>query len=234
MADGSVETHPLKCDPMIVGKEGPDSDTLHLFAATARDNPEVTLGLSVLFGCHPTVMPRQNDMISSDYPGKVRDRMVGQLCQECGEEGRSGSAAVLFFQAASGNICQCNPLDGCSCEVGLEHSKKMGKGIGDCALRLREHLQVAQGPLKVASQTPKVRRRDLDPALVAWAQQHKPVQGLSCPTLSDYGTERFDSGAASLEAFFKSPWWANMYAEEIKTLHGTFEKVLDLPQPLGS
>ena len=195
-----METHPLKLDPMIVAKEGPDSDTLHLFAATARDDPKVTLGLSVLFGCHPTVMPRENKMISSDYPGKVRERIVSQLCQECRQESQSGSAAVLFFQAASGNICQCNPLNGCSCEVGVEHSKKMGNEIGNCALRLREHLNVAQGPVHVAGQTIKVRRREMDASLVAWAQRHKPVEGLPCPTVSDYGTERFDSGATSLEA----------------------------------
>ena len=35
MADGSVETHPLSADPLIVRAEGKDSSALHVLAACA-------------------------------------------------------------------------------------------------------------------------------------------------------------------------------------------------------
>jgi len=54
MSDGSIETHPLKMDPLIVAKEGPDSSALHLLSATSLKAPHQTLGISVFYGCHPT------------------------------------------------------------------------------------------------------------------------------------------------------------------------------------
>jgi neutral ceramidase len=119
MTDGSVETHPLLFDPLIVRPEGPDQSTLHLLAAASQDRPEVPVALAVFFGCHPTVMPRENKLISADFPGKVRDHVEAKLLLAC-ERCTPAAAAprALFFQAASGNICQCDPLNEHTCEVG--------------------------------------------------------------------------------------------------------------------
>ena len=38
MADGSIETHPLKSNPFAVEAEGPDSDALHILSATSSED----------------------------------------------------------------------------------------------------------------------------------------------------------------------------------------------------
>ena len=69
MADGTVETHPLKLDPLIVEKEGPDSSALHVL--TVADGENTLRGMGVFFGCHATVRPT--------HP-LYRRRMGGSVC----------------------------------------------------------------------------------------------------------------------------------------------------------
>ena len=84
----------------IIKPEGPDSK--HLFAWYSSSTEGKPLGSAVAFGCHPTVMARDNDLLSSDYPGKVVE-FVSKKLDSC--------AVTLFLQGACGNICQVNPLD---------------------------------------------------------------------------------------------------------------------------
>ena len=141
------------------------------------------LGTSVFFGCHPTVMPRENERFSSDFPGAVRDC----LCK--GSDIKGGGAAggiaggasdgpiAMFFQAASGNICQCNPLNPDTNEVGPGHCDGMGetiaaavRGMQDADSSNQNGRRGSPGRLLIASVTIDVPRRKIPDALLAWAK----------------------------------------------------------------
>lgn len=191
MSDGTIETHPLKGDPHIVRAEGPDSTALRvLYAADAAGRP---LGAVVNFGCHPTVMHRANERISADFPGRVSEHLSNALGNE---------AVALFLQGACGNVCQVDPRNTDSRELGPEWTKTMG------------------GALSVLTRTIELPRRAPDPQLVAWAKQHVETNA-EPPVASDYGVERFDEiqlPAMALQQVFKTPYWADFYAREIRTL----------------
>ena len=210
MADGTVQTHPLKGDPLIVAAEGPDSTRLDVLCAVGeRGEPR---GAAVAFGCHATVMPRDNTRISADYPGRVARRVSAAL-------GRN--APTLFLQGASGNVCQVNPRDLSRTEVGARWVRTMGDAVADKASRLIRHRAVpAAGPLRVVSRTIMLPRRETTPDLLAWARRHRPC-GERPPEVSNYGVERsgrIHPPLVSLEELFRTPFWADFYAAEILDL----------------
>lgn len=81
MADGSVETHPLTQNPLIVRQEGPNSKDLRVLVATEANEARRVIGTVVVFGCHATVMERDNELISADFPGRVRDYVSARFAQ---------------------------------------------------------------------------------------------------------------------------------------------------------
>jgi hypothetical protein len=210
MSDGRIQTHPLKGNPHLVEPEGPDSTQMDILYAC--DDQNKTRGVLVTFGCHATVMERSNSLISADYPGKVREYLVNEIGHEI---------PVLFCQGASGNICQVNPRDVSRKEVGTEWCGQMGQILGKRVgeLMAEENKQIC-GPIRVCNETIHLQRRSAAPELLSWAQKHKTIPA-STPLLSDYGVEHYDkipSPCVSLEEIFATPFWANFYANEIKTL----------------
>ncbi len=208
MSDGTIQTHPLTLDPHIVKPEGPDSKDLYVFCAYDAEG-KVT-GAAVNFACHATVMERDNELVSADYPGKVSQFVADRL----------GPPAVsLFLQGACGNICQVNPMDDSHREVGLEWTKEMGRVIGGKAVELVQRQAVeACGPIRVVSRTIEIPRRKIDSELAAWARGHKNVPAED-PFLSFYGVERYDRikpPVMSLNDVFETPFWANSYARRIR------------------
>jgi len=224
MSDGTVATHPFKLDPHIVEQEGPDSEALTVFCAT--DDAGKAMGAAVHFACHATVMERNNELVSADFPGKAAEFV---------RQGLGEGVECLFLQGASGNICQVNPRDGSRKEVGLAWTKEMGAAIGEKALGLmREGAVEARGRLRAATRTIEIARREIPPELLAWAQRHEPVD-TELPTLSDYGSEHYaqDKGAVvSVEEIFRTPHWANFYASEIKILESLRREQPMLPLTL--
>ncbi len=210
MSDGTVETHPLKNDPHIVKPEGPDSKDIIVWHA--RDKNDKLRGAAVNFACHGTVMERSNDMISSDFPGKV----AGHISSELGP-----GVTALFLQGACGNICQVNPLDSTRHEVGPEWMRTMGSAIGGRALELIKESSVpVTGKLRLARATVEIPRRRIDPDLVKWAGRPE-MAPTKVPELSDYGVESYGSiewPTVSLQELFKTQFWAHFYKNEIQTL----------------
>ena len=211
MSDGTVQTHPLKCDPHIVKAEGPDST--HLFVFSAEDTAGKLMGMAINFGCHSTVMERSNEQISSDWPGKMSAFVANEL----------GNGAVsLFLQGCCGNICQVNSLDDSETEVGVQWCSKMGQAIGQKALNMSKSQAVeAKGPIRILTKTVEIARRSIDPDLLEWAKKHKEIPS-EIPLLDNYGSVRYDeiqTPQMSLKQLFETPFWANMYVNEIKTLH---------------
>ena len=210
MSDGTVQTHPLKLDPHIVKAEGPDARQIFVFYA--EDTSGKAMGAVVNYGCHGTVMERSNELLSSDWPGKLTEYVSNEL----------GDGAVsLFLQGCCGNICQVNPLDDSRKEVGVEWCKKMGKAVGQKALELiNADAVAASGPIRVFTETIEIAKRPIDPDLLEWAMRHDEIKA-ELPSQTDYGTVRYDEiqpPLVSLEQIFSLPFWANFYANEIKTL----------------
>ena len=208
MSDGTIETHPLKGDSRIVSAEGPDSKDLHVFYAL--DSASKPMGAMVVFGCHATVMERDNQLISSDYAGKVSAFVSEKL----------GGVPVLFLQGACGNICQVNPQNTSNAEVGLAWTKIMGAAIGQKAIDLLSDVPTeTTGAIRVFADTLEIPRRVIDQDLVQWAQCHKEIPAQT-PILSDYGVESYgkiEYPKVSLEELFNTPFWSNFYANEILT-----------------
>ncbi|MFC2099026.1 neutral/alkaline non-lysosomal ceramidase N-terminal domain-containing protein [Bacteroidota bacterium] len=208
MSDRTIQTHPLKLDPHIVKPEGPDSKDLFTFCAfDKKGNP---MGAAINFTCHATVMERDNELISVDYPGKVCDFVNEKL----------GEGTVsLFLQGPCGNICQVNPLDDSNKEVGLEWTKVMGKAIGGKAVELmNEESTDGTGPLRAVARNIEIPRRKIDPILAEWALNYKDVAA-EVPELSYYGTEFYNDIEVplySLSNLFETPWWANTYTRNVK------------------
>lgn len=207
MSDGTVETHPLKGNPHVVCAEGPDST--HLAVWRASDTAGCAIGGMLKFGCHATVMRRKNRLISSDYPGRAAAYVAARLGK---------GAGALFLQGACGNICQVNPRNLDRREVGRAWVHTMGDTLGRRAVDLMARAIPARGPLRVMEETLRLARRAVEPDLLAWARRHRYAPGEG-PELSDYGVEHYgeDSGpACSLADYFKTPYWANAFAREIR------------------
>ena len=208
MSDGTISTHPPKCDPHIVRPEGPNSTFLGvLLAKSKRGN---VLGAIVVFGCHATVMERSNEYVSSDFPGKTTEYISKEF----------GDVPVLFMQGPCGNVCQVNPLDPNSKELGPTWAKHMGETIGAKSISLLGSSSLnCSGTFRLFTETIELPRRNIDNDLINWASKHKDLEA-NLPELSDYGVEMFGyiKPKFSLDEFFKTSYWAKFYANEINTL----------------
>jgi hypothetical protein len=210
MSDGTISTHPLKMDPNIVEAEGHDSKALKVLCGYDEfGNP---LGAVVNFGCHATVMERENELFSSDYPGKLAKYVSGQL----------GSDSVcMFLQGACGDICQVNCLDNSRKEVGIDWVNKMGRDIGVKAMELIHNPKIeSRGYLRVITETIEIPRRMVDPKILDWANRHK-YREVEIPRLSNYGVEIYNEiklPLLSLDGLFRTVYWANFYSNEIKIM----------------
>ena len=219
MDDDSIQTHPLKNNPQIVKAEGPDSN--YLSVIWSEDIQGNILGGMVVFGCHATVMERDNDQISSDFPGKTTEFLENKF-----------GVSFLFMQSACGNICQVNTLDDSLQEVGVDWIKKMGNVIGAKAETMIEtSSRLLESDISIVSQTVRLPRRKVPTDLAEWANNHVPNRATPVQ-LSDYGSENFSKlseNKVSLEDFFSTPFWSDFYANEIKTRQKDFECESEMP-----
>lgn len=209
MNDATVETHPLKGDPHIVAPEGPDSSAIGILYAVDSDG--APRGAVTCFGCHATGMERLNEAIGSDYPGAVCREVSAAL----------GGAESLFLQGAAGNICQVDPRNIERREIGRVWVEEMGRRLSGKALDVIQGLSnQTRGALRVSTRRIRIPRRGTDPMLLEWAHGHTP-SGAELPHLSDYGIEGYGTTSyplVSLEEMFKTPYWADFYAQEIVRL----------------
>ncbi len=207
MDNDTVETHPLKANPHIVRPEGADSNDINI--VWAETNQGRILGGLVVFGCHPTVMERDSTLISAEFPGKAVEYLEQKFM-----------APFLYMQGACGDICQVNPMDYSQRETGGDWIKKMGYDIA----RKTEKMINSKGSildtgLNIITQVIKLPRRKISSELLNWANKHKNTNAIP-PLLSDYGSEIYNQlppEKVSLEDLFKTPFWADFYANEIKT-----------------
>ncbi len=219
MKNGTIETHPLKNDPDIVKAEGPDSEDINVIWAETV-NGKITGGI-VTFGCHATVLERNNTLISSDFPGKVKKYLETEI-----------GGTFLFMQGACGNICQVNPRNTSCRETGIDWAKKMGDAIGEEVKDIIiSNNYLLNGNINIFSKTINLPRRIIPLELLEWANHHDN-SGAAPPCLSDYGSESYGQlppGKVSLAELFETSFWQDFYADEIKTLHRSYLKQSYLP-----
>jgi len=210
MSDGTIETHPLKNNPHIVKPEGPDSKDIFIWYL---GNPEgKPLGVAVNYACHATIMKRDNELISSDFPGKTVEYI---------DEHLGPGVMSLYLQGTCGNICQINPLDPSRSEVGVGWTKTMGEALGKKTIDIvRQSKTTGTGYIRVINNTIEVPLRELDPKMVAWAHE-RGDDPFEQPVLSNYGVELYNKieyPCISLVDMFETSYWANSYKSTILSL----------------
>jgi hypothetical protein len=227
MADGSVQTHPLKKDPHLIGLEGPtDPEVGILYACDVNGQ---FLGGLVNFACHGTVMSRYSTAISADYMGQACRHFAALMQPE---------AVVLFVNGACGNICQVNALDPTTREVGPAWAKHMGARIALAAAAAIRRGDVSPvSTLRVDAATLTLPRRRIPVAMVeqALARSRRPLP-VGDVRLSDYGVESFDTlppSMLSLEELFRSPLWESFGAAELLAIHAEYQHSPVMELPIG-
>lgn len=102
--------------------DGPADDTV--IVARVADRNEKTLATFVNYACHPTTLAWDNQLISPDYPGAMRE-VVEQAT----------GAPCVFIQGASGDLGPCQGFVG-----DVEIADRNGRQLGFAALSVMESL----------------------------------------------------------------------------------------------
>ena len=95
--------------------------------ARATDDKGEVLATFVNYACHPTTLAWENQLISPDFPGAMREVVEGAI-----------SAPCIFLQGASGDL---GPREGFSGDPGL--ADRNGRQLGYAALSALEALPPA-------------------------------------------------------------------------------------------
>ena len=114
---------------------GYDDNTVNVLRVERPDG--ALLGALVNYGCHPTVLPWQNYLISADYPGYTRDLVQqtfpGSTCMFL--QGTSGGASTRFTRR--GNT--------------FEEAQRFGYLLGAEALKLLCHIETHAEELPISA-----------------------------------------------------------------------------------
>lgn len=204
MSDGTVETHPLKGDKRIVKPEGPNDPQVGVIYA--EDLEGNLLGVIVNFTCHPTCIERENQMVSSDYPG-----FISKTVQAV----KGDNVVVLFTNGAEGNICQVDVLNLERKEVGRNWASKMGIVLGAETLKVIELTSPSpECKIGIKRKTIKIPIREVPTEeLIESRRILKEEKALSRPILGDYGSENVGQ-TLSTEEVLHSPEYRQMWAQE--------------------
>ena len=103
-------------------KDGAIDNTISVFLLYEIDNPHRPLLILVNYGCHPTVLDRNNLMITSDYPHYVRAYIQDHFHSQI---------PVFFVNGASGNISTRFTRQGSD----FEESRRIGSLVGAGAIQ---------------------------------------------------------------------------------------------------
>ncbi len=140
MKDGSVQMHPPKGSPDIVGPESDADPTIAGFHVWAAEGD--LLATCVNFACHPIVVGTAR-FYSADYPGAVRRALKRQY---------GDGAAVLYLNGPCGDVGPDNAAEPGPSRYGEGWLDRLGRGIAGFAVG---HASVVEAtddaPLRTAS-----------------------------------------------------------------------------------
>jgi neutral ceramidase len=218
MKNGSVETHPYKDDPNILGPEGPvDPEVNVLWISDERENP---LGALANFSCHLTSLERSNRKFSADFPAFAEMYLA--------ERFRSRDFVLLYLNGPCGNICQVNVASRDTVEVGNEHTKRMGVKFSESICKTLENRVMidADAPIdSVYSEIEVPIRRITGKMLKEAAATLKRYEGknIAAPGVSNYGHETCrDARAVSVDELLRTDFWKYVSAKELLELHDRY------------
>jgi hypothetical protein len=228
MKNGTVETHPHKDDPNVLEPEGPiDPEVNVLFATDERGLP---LGALANFACHLTSLERNNRKFSADFPAFAEMHLTEHLGNK--------DFVLLYLNGACGNICQVNVASRNTVEVGIEHTKKMGKKFFESILTAFEKRTMVKddAPLEVVYREIKVPVRTITGKMLRNAiAAVRGFEGKSpiAPDVSNYGHETHtDEKVVSTNRLLETDFWKYVSAKEVVDLHDRYREDKEETIPL--
>lgn len=122
---------PDNSDRFLVGYHPQIAPDDTLVVARIFDDANRTRASLVNYACHPTILAWQNDLVSPDFPGSMRQVV------------ESGTGApCLFLQGASGELAPAEQYTG-----NLEAAERQGRVLGHAAMSLLEMLASGNGDM---------------------------------------------------------------------------------------
>lgn len=225
MKDGSVELHPHKDNPDIIGPEGPADPEINVLSI--KDKNGVPAGALVNFSCHLTTLERNNRKFSADFPFFAEKNLMRHLDND--------DFVLLYFNGPCGNICQVNVEDKGTVEIGIEYTKKMGKKFSESVITAME----SAGPvgkkipgentfIKILHKEIKIPVREITENMVSEAKNtinKYEGKALGVSNVSNYGTESCTNmSVISANRFLETDFWENAAAGELLKLYARFKK----------
>ncbi len=122
MRDGTVQMHPAKDSPELLGPEDEADPTIAGLHVWREDG--ALLAVSVNFACHPIVVGNAA-FYSADYPGGVRRALKRQY----GEQ-----ATVLYLNGPCGDVGPDNVEDASTSRYGEEWLDRIGSALAGFAI----------------------------------------------------------------------------------------------------
>lgn len=218
MRDGSVELHPHKDDPNILKPEGSNDPEINVIII--RDENNVPAGVLANFSCHLTSLERDNRKFSADFPAFAEE----YLREDLGNE----DFTLIYLNGPCGNICPVNVESKESVEVGIEHTKNMGKKFSESvrmAMKSDEPLDEYTSIITLYREI-KIPIRTITEEMIREAEETvKQYRGKSfeVKNVANYGVESYrDTEVISANKFLETDFWKNAAAGELLKLHDRY------------
>ena len=122
MKDGSVVTHPGKCNPEAVDYAGPVDDELGVMGVWKKDSDEL-LGFVLNFSCHACI---NLEGVTADFPGVALETVKAVYGKEAGG---------VYINGGSGDVTQIDNLSLVK-DMGRPLIYKVGRAVGGEAVKL--------------------------------------------------------------------------------------------------
>ena len=219
MKDGSVELHPFKDDPRLLSPEGPADPEINVMVL--QDSRHVPVAAVANFSCHLTSLERNNRKFSADFPYFAEKNLMQQFANK--------DFVLLYLNGPCGNVCQINVENKNACEVGIEHTERMGKIFSDSILGVIEHPAMLDKDFEIRTLYREINIpiRSITEKMLREAEETvSKYRGkkLGVKNLSNYGVESYrDPRVISANTLLKTEFWKNAEAGELLKLHELYK-----------
>jgi neutral ceramidase len=219
MKDGSVELHPHKDDPNILYPEGPADHEINVLVV--KDTRHVPVAAVANFSCHLTSLERNNTKISADFPFFAEKNLMHYFSNE--------DFVLLYLNGPCGNVCPVNVASKDTVEVGIEHTKKMGKRFSDAVLETIKRIETLDKDYTIRSQYREIKipMRNITEQMIRDAENTlKECEGVvfKVKNLSNYGIESYkDKSVISANKLLETKFWKHAAAGELLKLNEKYK-----------
>jgi hypothetical protein len=220
MRDGSVELHPHKDDPNILQAEGPSDPEINILVV--QDEQKRVVGMLANFSCHLTSLERSNRKFSADFPAFAEEELQRHF--------NNNDFIMLYMNGPCGNVCQVNVENRETREVGIEHTKKMGKMFSESILQALDNVEFIDddASIKTLYREIQIPIRTISENMLAEAKETiKQFEGKNfrVKNLSEYGIESHKNDSViSTRKLLETEFWQNVSAHELLQLHERYKK----------